>query len=192
MSLSIRGRLFLLVVVVLGALALLIATTWSSYQEARIYSPLYNDQIDDKDILADILPPPAFALEATLIGFQYADAVAERRITLKDELTARSTEFSAAWVKWIKKAEEIGSPTFVQRRTIIRDGGLSIIKQVNSLIAAIDSGADDAVRKVGTATLVQSYDQHKKISMSWCKPPTNGSLSVSCIWSMPNNTPNVI
>jgi methyl-accepting chemotaxis protein len=162
MSFSIRGRLILLAILIMAAIALMTLSSFSSFEEARMHSPIYNEHIDDKDLLADILPPPGFALEATLVALQYVDSDAERRLALKEELVLRTKEYAASWEKWIKKAEEIGNPTFVQRRSTCRDGGNKVIQQVTSIMASVDGGADDNTRKTATSALMQLYFQHKK------------------------------
>ena len=65
---TIKHRLFALVTEsVIGLVIMVSALLWTM-NEVRIGGQLYNQIINDKDLLADILPPPEYAIETYLIN----------------------------------------------------------------------------------------------------------------------------
>ena len=73
-KLTVSGRLFrltvgmVLIMVVVGTLG------YTTLSRLKVNGPLYANIIEQKDLLADILPPPAFILETYLTALQILDA----------------------------------------------------------------------------------------------------------------------
>jgi methyl-accepting chemotaxis protein len=85
-QLSIRQKLLTLVFGVCLALgAVTLASYWST-KTVGIHGPLYVEIVDCKDFIADILPPPAYVVEANLVAHQllFAESVEQQK-----ELIAR-------------------------------------------------------------------------------------------------------
>lgn len=69
-ALNIFGATLAISLVVAGAIAL------ATFQDVRVGGPAYNRIIDDKDIIADMLPPPLYVVEAQL---EVMTAAAQRK-----------------------------------------------------------------------------------------------------------------
>ena len=70
----------------------------------RIGSPRYQEVIDDKDLVADILPPPAFILESYLEVYQLATAHDEKHaVERKERFQALHKEFDDRQAYWKDK-----------------------------------------------------------------------------------------
>jgi methyl-accepting chemotaxis protein len=63
---TIRGRLSGLGTVVLVALAAVTAAWWTALGELKVNGPIYDRVVQVKDLVADILPPPEYIIEAYL------------------------------------------------------------------------------------------------------------------------------
>jgi methyl-accepting chemotaxis protein len=70
---SIKFRLTLLIATMIAAMIILITTQGIALKELKIGSPIYNQIISDKDLLADILPPPEYVIESFLTVYQLLD-----------------------------------------------------------------------------------------------------------------------
>ncbi len=70
----------------------------------RVNGPLYHDIVMDKDLIADILPPPQFVIEAHLLALQISTAKDEtRRKELIDRFGQLENEYEAQHQYWIDK-----------------------------------------------------------------------------------------
>ncbi len=71
--------------------------------QARVDGPLYNTIIQGKDILADVLPPPAYVIESYLVALQLSqttDKAEGERLTTK--LLQLRKEFDGSYARWKK------------------------------------------------------------------------------------------
>ena len=75
-SLTIKARLWILALSTVATLALVAAFFMGALNTVKIKGALYQGIVRNMDLRADILPPPNFILEARLVSFEVADAVA--------------------------------------------------------------------------------------------------------------------
>ena len=57
--------------------------------KVRVNGPLYHDIVTDKDLIADILPPPQYIIESYLVALQIANALVHQA---DDRLDVPSSE----------------------------------------------------------------------------------------------------
>ncbi len=121
MSFGIRGRLILLALV--GTLCVLgqAYVAWASHARAKVFSPVYNDMVDDLALIADVNPPPAYALEISLVAHKYEDAETGERVALANRQADMLGEFEASWKNWVDKAS--ANEVLHARRMAARDKG---------------------------------------------------------------------
>ena len=73
-SLSIRTRLTLLAGTSVAGLALFGALAWRAIETVKVGGPHYRAIVQSKDLIADVLPPPAYIIEAYLTAYEIVDA----------------------------------------------------------------------------------------------------------------------
>ncbi len=96
-NLSVGKKLTLLAGISMLGLAGFLAVGYSTLVKVEIGGPIYDDIVEHKDLIADILPPPHYILETHLVAYQLRDekspakqsALAERIATLKGEFETR-------------------------------------------------------------------------------------------------------
>jgi methyl-accepting chemotaxis protein len=71
---SISRKLALLVAVPLVGLGAFAITSFDTVSRVKVTGPLYANIVQNKDLIADILPPPAYIVEAHLVSLQMANA----------------------------------------------------------------------------------------------------------------------
>jgi methyl-accepting chemotaxis protein len=75
--------------------------TYFILERLRVNGPIYQDVVRGKDLVADILPPPAYIIEANLIVHQMAGgASADKRSKLTEELARTEKEFGERYAFW--------------------------------------------------------------------------------------------
>jgi methyl-accepting chemotaxis protein len=90
--LSIQQRFRLLLVVSLVCFALCGVIVFRTLAEIRVNGPIYERIMQGQDLVADVLPPPAYLVESYLIALQLSDADAGHVAPLLQRLqTAQQT-----------------------------------------------------------------------------------------------------
>jgi PAS domain S-box-containing protein len=104
------GRYRLSGIVVLPiALGFLILSTicYWTIDDVRINGKVYNRIIDDKDLLADILPPPAYVLEAYLVCHQMLHATSpEAEAAMEKRIAGLERDYMDRRRFWTKQLDE--------------------------------------------------------------------------------------
>lgn len=111
--LSIRKKLLLTIALPLLAIVILVGFAYPTFDEVRVNGPQYKKIRDAKDLEADILPPPAFAVEAYLNARLMLDATdpeeVSSRATENERLKKQFDQRHTVWQTTLGKNEEIRS-----------------------------------------------------------------------------------
>ncbi len=75
------GRMTLLVAVFAGLFLIFGGTTWYTIDQVRVQGKIYEQIVSGKDLIADILPPPEYIIEAYLVARQLNDETDPSRIS---------------------------------------------------------------------------------------------------------------
>ena len=98
-SLTIARLLTVFAVVVVTGLFASIGIQTYTLEKLKIRGPIYNDIVNEKDLIADILPPPMFVVEAYMLAYE-GDMHEERRDINRQtilDLQAQYDERKAFW-----------------------------------------------------------------------------------------------
>ena len=72
----------------------------------RVNGPIYHEIIDNKDVLADILPPPLYILESYLVVQASFDAKPDEVKSFKDKFATLKKEYNERCVYWQKELKD--------------------------------------------------------------------------------------
>ena len=135
---------------------------YSTLQELKIAGPRYKRIAQGKDLIADVVPPPEFLVEAFLAVHQMIDETDRRRL---DELIAQSQQFRTNfeerheyWARTlpdgsIRDAMNVRSYAPAQEFFRVRD---------DEFIPAVRRGDRETARALANTTLKSLYDEHRK------------------------------
>jgi hypothetical protein len=100
-NLSIRAKLFLVIGLLLRGFGLLGRIAASTLNRTKVGGPLYEEVVLGKDLLADVLPPPLFIIEAYLTVHEIEDERDPARIqTGADSLRKLIAGFKERLAHW--------------------------------------------------------------------------------------------
>jgi methyl-accepting chemotaxis protein len=134
-----------------------------SMRATRIGSPTYNRIIQTKDLVADILPPPLYIIEAYLEVTRAvhhgaaADATVKRMAELRKDYNDRRAYWMASDLDPAIKEKLVNSDAIVEKFWDVFDRRL-----VPALHTLNDTGDDDAVLNI-YAELSWLYAAHRKV-----------------------------
>ncbi len=135
---------------------------YTTLQELKIAGPRYKKIAQGKDLIADVVPPPEFLVEAFLAVHQMIDEGDRRRL---EDLIQQSQQFRANfeerheyWSKTLqpgpmREAMNVRSYQPAEEFFRVRD---------EEFIPAVRRGDRDTARTLANSTLKTLYEQHRK------------------------------
>ena len=163
-NLSIRYKLSLIVVTFSVGLLLIAGIGFWSTSQVAVRGPVYGRIVDTKDFIADILPPPAYAVEANLVAHQLLNAKDESRIeALAKQLSQLETDFNTRVRFW---QERDGTPEARQLYSLLcgkaAENGRNYFKIARGeYLAAIRGGNREASTQILEGRLTPLFDAHR-------------------------------
>jgi methyl-accepting chemotaxis protein WspA len=70
---QLAGRLTFLVGIFAILFLVFVFTTWRTLDQVKVRGPIYNQIVQGKDLIADVLPPPEYVIESYLLVLQEAE-----------------------------------------------------------------------------------------------------------------------
>ena len=146
------------------ASVLLVFGLYSAYTRSRVQvgGPYYGQIIQTKDLVADILPPPAYILEAYLLVFQIANSTEGQE---RNELTARlqqaEQEYQARIQFWKESLADSQMKTaLVVNATRPAEAFFHLVRE--KFQPAMAAGDLPLAQKLATTELRELYLQHRQ------------------------------
>ncbi len=126
----------------------------------KVGGPVYDQVVDMKDVVADILPPPAYVIEAyleTTLTLQNPGQVQEHR----QKLSALHTDYTARKDYWVGKAI---SPKIKKLLTVDSDKHAAVFWDVveKEFLPAVARG-DTAASQAAYARITAAYVAHRSV-----------------------------
>jgi len=148
-ALSLKVRLWTTAVLALAGSAALMLVAMRTIDNIKIKGPLYHDIVSYKDLLADILPPPAYLIESylTCIELTRAEPAEQERLLVKlQKLEMDYRDRNAFWQTELKHAG--------LRQTMLEEA----TKPAFEYFATLKSAFIPAIRKNDQATALAILD----------------------------------
>lgn len=155
------SKLYLLLIIFCVGIILFGLLAKNSIDAVKVTSPVYQEIVLDKDLIADILPPPRYIIEPYLVVLQALDpnqpdaanVAGERLKALKAEYDARH----AFWEQTLKPGPK--------RDLMLVDSWQPAIRffkvAEESFLPAVSARNLDQARALAFGELKQHYDQHR-------------------------------
>jgi HAMP domain-containing protein len=160
-NLKIRTKFAILGGTAVLGVATLAAVSVSTLNEVKVTGPIYTSIVRDKDLLADILPPPAYIVESFLNVHEIADMRDEASVReamktgerLKSEFLTRCDHWAANLPEGPAKEILLGDArSSAERFFAIRDG---------RFLPAMLAGEYEAGEAMVDAELVPAFEEHR-------------------------------
>lgn len=160
-NLKIRGKFFLLGAVIVAGCLASSAVALRIFETVKIHGPLFQRITEGKDIVADVLPRPAYLVESYLLVLQMLQSPGQEDLNLlvkrSQQLASEYRERQAHWAKTLSASELKQTLTSASHEPANRFLEL----RDREFIPAVLAG--DAVKAAAVAgQLKQHYDQHRR------------------------------
>jgi methyl-accepting chemotaxis protein len=158
-DMTLKGKLAVLSGIFALGFAVSAAFFFSTLNQVKVNGPIYQGIVQQKDLLADILPPPEYLIEAYLVSLQMVDADKASLAGLVEKSQALRKDFEERRVYW-ENALADGPAKKLLVETAYRPGKEFLDLEDQYFIPALlrgDAKAADALRP----QLAQKYAQHR-------------------------------
>lgn len=160
-NVGIAGQILILIGVQVSLFVGFAYSAWTTIETVRVKSPLYDSIVEGKDLIADVLPPPAYVIESYLVVLQLTEESDPERIAeLADRGRVLRREYDASHERW-----ERALPTGPLRTAMIDDSYRAALAfyetRDGEFMRAVR--ANDRVQALAIArgALHQHYEQHR-------------------------------
>ena len=158
---QLAGRLTFLVAVFAGLFLIFGFTTWRTLEQVRVKGPIYTEIVLGKDLIADVLPPPAYIIESYLLTLQLVDEADPTRtsqlIDRGDQLRLEFESRQEFWKRTLQK-DTLGDLMTVQANRAALD---FFRMRDEQFVPAIRAGERERARSV-LEGMGRHYDIHRR------------------------------
>jgi methyl-accepting chemotaxis protein len=151
-----------LLAVSVGGVVVVAFDSAHTLSSARVGGPVYAQIIEVKDILADALPPPVFAIEAFLDAQLMMNASPEKREALVRAVKKLDDEFKGRVDFWHKNMTDPAVREAFERRLV--PSFSEVISVIDGqFVPALAKGDTAAARAVLDGPLQAKFDEHRRV-----------------------------
>ena len=159
---TIKAKLIATAMLIAVGIVALVATIGVTAERIRINGPVYLDIVREKDLIADILPPPAYILESYLVALQ---ALSEKDVSKipshLDRLAGLRRDFEERHAYWGKELRR-GKIRTLLLEASYRPAIAFYDGATKEFFPALMAGDHARAEKILTDTLLPAYDAHRK------------------------------
>ncbi|MBI5435161.1 MAG: HAMP domain-containing protein [Planctomycetes bacterium] len=161
----IKRRLFVITTIAAVGFLALSGLFFRTVETVKVNGPMYGEIVLGKDLVADILPPPEYLLEANLAAHELVSAVVHNAPQLEldeqiERLARLATEFETRHVYWEENLPEGALRTAMLEESYVpAQEFLSIVER--ELVPAAREGDTQKVDDLLEGSLSQAYAAHR-------------------------------
>ncbi|WP_419253319.1 methyl-accepting chemotaxis protein [Caulobacter sp. ErkDOM-YI] len=159
MRLRLSGAMNLFGAMLAGGLLVLAGVSWYAVQTVRVGGPLYEKVIEEKDLTADILPPPLYVIDAYLDAkLAFAAAGSTDLQAAEKEFAKHRAEYEVRLAHWqaIDFDPEVKSVLMGESNTQVQ----TVWTSADAMFKALSSG-DTASAAAHEAQMTQAFEAHR-------------------------------
>jgi methyl-accepting chemotaxis protein len=158
-GLSLKSRIWTLIGIFCGGFIVSALFFVSSIAQVKVNGPLYHAIVQNKDLLADILPPPAYLIESYLVSLQMVDADQQSLSGLIEKSRSLAKDYEDRRQFWAKDLPE-GEQKRLLTQVAYQPGREFLDLQEQKLVPALQAG-NTAAAAAALREMTGKYQQHR-------------------------------
>lgn len=160
-SISIKSKLLYSSLFVAAVMSAILVTSYFVTNSIKIKGEKYDAIILSKDLIADILPPPEYIIEAKLVTHLMIEATPAELPALKEKLKVLQKDYDARQEYWLKSPLEKKAKELLLRSS--KEPAEQFFSVTNGeFLAAIDAGDKQKATEISIEKLKPLYEAHRK------------------------------
>jgi methyl-accepting chemotaxis protein len=160
---SIKMKLVLTAILIAVGMIILMATIGVTTNRIKVNGPVYQDIVRGKDLVADILPPPEYAIEAYLVACQALLEKDTSKIpSYQERLTQLHKEYEERHTYWTKELPAGKIKTLLLEQSY-KPAVTFFDTTIKEFFPALAIGNKAQAEKIMTVALSPAYGAHRKV-----------------------------
>ena len=160
-DLRLSSKLSVLVGIFLTGFLSFTLVAWGTMEKIKVNGPLYHDIVRGKDLIADVLPPPAYIIESYLLALQLVETSDKgENAGLIDRGKKLRLEYDERHAFWMR---ELSQGAMLQALVSAHAPAVEFFEtRDRELIPAVMAGDTARARAVVQGPLKQHYETHRR------------------------------
>lgn len=158
-TLKLSAKLLILIATSFCGLALFAGMAFRTLSTVRVKGDVYNLIVDDKDLVADVLPPPLYIIETYLISYQLLSAADAQSIEeFGERLRALRKAYDERHSYWQRKL-----PPGAMRTALLEDAhapALAVFELAARVESEMSAGNRDQAQALVRGPISAKYQKH--------------------------------
>ena len=159
-NMKLSAKLYLLLFSFVAGFMIFGLVAKSTLNTLSINGPMYKEIVCNKDLLADILPPPLYILESYLVVKQACDATKSDLKSYKDQYAKLKKDYNERRDYWKKELndDKLKDMILVKSFQPAEDFFAVVEKE---FFPALDAGSNAKAQEIFNTKLTTSYNKHR-------------------------------
>ncbi len=160
---SIKRKLVLTAILIGVGMLVLLVMIGVTTNRIKVNGPVYQDIVRGKDLVADILPPPEYAIEAYLVTFQALSEKDSSKIpSYQDRFTQLRKEYDERHAYWAKELPAGKIKTLLLEQSY-KPAVTFFDTTMKEFFPALVTGNHTQAEKIMVESLSPAYGAHRKV-----------------------------
>lgn len=161
LNLRLRTKVFGLISIMIVGFGLFTVVSFDTLNTVQVNGPVYKDIIESKDLVADILPPPAYLVESYLLVLQMLE---EQDRSKLDGLIRKSARLRKEYESRQQHWKTALAPGPLRDEMVVRsyEPGMRFLDlRDREFIPAIEKGDQKTAQALAQGELKRAYEEHR-------------------------------
>jgi methyl-accepting chemotaxis protein WspA len=160
-QLKLSSKLLILIGTCLAGLLSFALVAFNTLETVRVNGVVYTQIIDDKDLVADVLPPPLYVIETYMLAREMASTTDRGELPeLSHRTNQLKREYDERHSVWVQRM-----PQGLLRKTLLEDAhkpAIALFELLSRLEAHLAAGHQEDALVLLNGPLKQSYREHRR------------------------------
>lgn len=160
---SLKSRFYLQIVITIFSFIVFGFLSFHTLHKLQVNGPIYKEIVRGKDLIADILPPPAYILESYLVVYQMSgESTNEKLPEYKKKIAQLKKDFEDRHQYWLEELPESSTKNIFLKDSYAPAMAFYQIVETD-LIPALEKGDRAKVFELTHGVLKSKYEEHRKL-----------------------------
>src|SRR5262245_30443863 len=160
-NIGVKGRLLCLAAAYAAGIGILSVVAYSTIKKVEVNGPIYNEVVQGKDLIADILPPPEYIIESYLTAFELSKQTDPDQITkLSEKVKTLKSDYDTRHEVWVNALDEGDMKQVLVEKSY--KPAIEFYRVFDEQFApAVRNGDQTTAEQLLSGPMKQSYEQHR-------------------------------
>jgi len=161
-KLKIKYKISILIAIFIFGFSIFALYSINTLTKIKVNGPIYDEIIEGKDLVADILPPPEYIIEAYLTTMQMVNETSDSKVKdYKEKMEKLKDDYEERHKVWVENLDEGETKTLMTESAYVAaEEFFNIYK--TEFLPAIEKGDKNTANSLTYGKLAVAYNMHRE------------------------------